>query len=169
MFTDYYTVTCACIGLFLYLDGLRVVKNSLIKFNKLNRLVAMEHTGVINIFFISMFVVFNVLFKRDRNTTLQRCECVTETLECGNYLVTYYIEQTVYKMFVKKKKGPKKVLLIHDEEQTDVSDMIFPYLGPCDNFHSIKYTPNFFNKKELVFEFSNGDERVFKHMDEICL
>ena len=198
MFTDYYTFSCACIGLFIYLDGYYMVKNGLIKFNKLNRLVAIEHTGVINVLFISMYIVFNmlltsvinqfVIIQSDQTYELgtgagyvqseltDPCvgrtsgrDSLVETLECGNYLVSYVIDQTVYKMFVKKKKGPKKVLLIHDDQQSDVSELIFPYLGPNDNFHGIKYTPKFFNKKELIFEFSNGDERIFRNTDEICL
>jgi len=83
------------------------------------------------------------------------------------YEVTYVIRGKTYKMLVKPKKGPRKVLLVSDEKQEDVSYIIFPYLGPEENFHGKKMTPKFFGKEELVFQLSSGVEKVFRENEMI--
>jgi len=87
----------------------------------------------------------------------------------GRYKVTYVIKGKTYKMIVKPKRGPRKVLIVSDENQEDVSYLIFPYLGPEENFHGEIYTPKFFEKSELIFELSNGTEKIFRANDEIML
>jgi hypothetical protein len=90
-------------------------------------------------------------------------------LDANKYLVTYIIKGNTYKIIVKNKRGPRNVLLVSDETETDISDLIFPYLGPEENFHCQVYTPNFFGKKELIFELSNGCEKIFKTNENIVL
>ena len=72
-------------------------------------------------------------------------------------------------MIVKLNRGPSKVLLVSDEKHEDVSHLILPYLGPEENFHNYVFTPNFFDRKELVFELSNGVEKLFTHNQNIIL
>jgi hypothetical protein len=90
-------------------------------------------------------------------------------LDKNTYKVTYVIKGKTYMLVVKPTRGPRKVLLVSDETQTDVSNEIFPYLGPKENFHGEIYTPHFFKKKELVFELSDGTERKFLLDDNIDL
>ena len=90
-------------------------------------------------------------------------------VEGNKYIITYIIKGKTYKMTVKLTRGPRKVLLVYDEKRDDISDIVFPYLGPEENWHGDIYTPKFFNKNEIVFELSNGEERLFKQNDEIKL
>ena len=90
-------------------------------------------------------------------------------IEGNKYIITYVIKGRLYKMLVKPCKGPSKVLLITDENHEDVSNIVCPYLGPEENFHYTLFTPKFFNKKELVFELSNGSEKIFSENENITI
>jgi hypothetical protein len=72
-------------------------------------------------------------------------------------------------MLIKPSRGPSKVLLVSDNTHEDISYKILPYLGPRDDFHGCVYTPKFFDHSELVFEMSNGDEKIFQEDDCIVL
>ena len=87
----------------------------------------------------------------------------------NEYIITYVIKGKIHKMVVKPNRGPSKVLLVSDEKQEDVSDLVFSYLGPEENFHKYMFTPKFFNSKELVFELSNGNEKIFTENEIIIL
>ena len=157
----------AAIVAFFYLDGHHFVKNKymigLQKFQRINRLVSTNYKGVFKIFRISLCMVVQALwssFVQYLNTTIKQ-------LDGNRYIVTYIIKGKTYKMLVKLKRGPCNILLVSDETYNDVSYLIFPYLGPSENFHGDVFTPRFFGKKELVFEFSNGIEKIFQIDDNI--
>ena len=50
-----------------------------------------------------------------------------------------------------------------------VSSVVFPYLGPEEDFHGKIYSPKFFKKDELIFELSDGTEKIFLMNDDIIL
>jgi hypothetical protein len=160
-----YLIGTALLSLFIYLDGPSIVKNQskigLIKFKKINNLVSTNYTGYFKILWISMYMVNQALWI----SMVQYLNTTVSKIDRHSYRVTYVIKGKTYIMVVKPSRGPSRVLLISDENQLDVSHIIFPYLGPKENFHGGMYTPKFFNKKELVFELSNGDEKIFLEND----
>ena len=164
-----YGVGTTLIALFFHLDYHNIVKDNVIikwkKFRKINRLVSSTYKGSFRILWISFYMVIQSLWiniiQYFNNTIVQ--------LDVNKYLVTYIIKGNTYKIIVKNKRGPRNVLLVSDETETDISDLIFPYLGPEENFHGQVYTPNFFGKKELIFELSNGCEKIFRTNENIVL
>lgn len=151
---------------FFYLDGHNIVKSNVIvkwkKFRKINKLVATNYKGFFNIVWISLCMVAQALwisFIQYMNSSVQ--------MKDGKYIVNYVIKGKTYKMVVKPVRGPRKVILVYNGNQEDVSDLIFQYLGPEENFHGKKYTPGFFEMDELVFELSDGTEKVFNKDDDI--
>jgi hypothetical protein len=164
-----YGLTTVIIGAFFYLDGHHIVKNNTVtnyrKFRKLNKLVATNYKGVFTICWVSICMIIKALWIN----IWQYLNSTIVELDGYVYKVTYIIKGKTYKMIVRPKRGPRKVLLISDEKQEDVCDEIFPYLGPEENFHGEIYTPSYFNKEELIFELSNGSEQIFKKDDQIIL
>jgi hypothetical protein len=160
-----YGVGTTLIALFFHLDYHNNVIIKWKKFRKINRLVSSTYKGSFRILWISFYMVIQSLWisiiQYFNNTIVQ--------LDANKYLVTYIIKGNTYKIIVKNKRGPRNVLLVSDETETDISDLIFPYLGPEENFHCQVYTPNFFGKKELIFELSNGCEKIFKTNENIVL
>lgn len=164
-----YFVGIALIGVFVYLDGPNIVKHNLTikcnKFRKINQLVSTNYKGVFTIIWISLCLIIKALWIN----MLQYMNSTVVQLDKNKYIITYVIKGKTYKMIVKPIRGPKQVLLVYDENQEDVSHLIFPYLGPEENWHYQVYTPNFFNKNELTFELSNGNQKVFLKNDNIML
>jgi hypothetical protein len=157
------------IGVFFYLDGHHIVKNTAVvkwkKFRRLNKLVSTNYKGCFKIIWVSICMIFQALWIN----ILQYLNSTIVQIDKKTYEVTYIIRGKTYKMIVKSRRGPRKVLLVSDENQEDVSYIIFPYLGPEENFHGEKYTPKFFEKKELIFELSTGVEKIFQENEEIII
>jgi hypothetical protein len=157
------------IAAFFYLDGHHIVKNSAVvkwkKFRKINRLVSTNYKGFFTIIWISLYMVAQALWI----SFIQYANSTVVPVKGGKYKVIYVIKGKTYKMIVKPTRGPRKVMLVHDGNQEDVSYLIFPYLGPEENFHGEIYTPRFFEMDELVFELSDGTEKVFHKDDDIVL
>ena len=157
------------VGSFFYLNGHYIVKNTVMikweKFRKINHLVATNYKGIVTIIWISLCMVVQALWI----SIIQYMNNTIVPIKGGKYKVTYVINGKTYKMIVKPARGPRKVLLVSDDTSEDISYTIFPYLGPEENFHGKVYTPRFFEYNELIFEMSNGDEKIFKIDDDIIL
>ena len=158
------------VGSFIHLDGCNIIKNTAIvnynRFRRINNLVSTNYDGFFNIMWISSCMVIEALlvsFIQYMNKTVVQID------GSKNYIVTYVIKGKTYKMLVKPSRGPRKVLLISNNNNKDISYDICPYLGPDECLHGIEYTPNFFNQNEMIFQMSNGEEKIFKNNDKIIL
>ena len=155
----------ALLSSFIYLDVYNKTVVCWKKFRKINRLVSTNYKGFCLIIWISCCMVSQALWI----SIIQYMNSTVVKLDGNKYRVTYRIKGNTYKMIVKLRRGPRNVLLVSDESQDDVSAVIFPYLGPGENFHGEIYTPRFFEREELVFELSNGNEKIFRSDDDIVL
>lgn len=157
----------ALLSVFVYLDGPSIVKNKSVvawrKFKNINKLVSTNYKGCFKIIWVSLYMVSQALWV----SMIQYLNSTIVQIDKNSYRVTYNIRGKTYMMIVNPTRGPRKVLLVSDETQTDISHVVFPYLGPEENFHKKIYTPKFFNTKELIFELSDGTEKIFKENDNI--
>ena len=164
-----YALGTILLGAFVYLDGHKITKNVLTvkyhKFKKVNRLVSTNYKGFFKILFVSVWLITKALWIN----LLQYLNSTIVHIGGNKYLVKYIIKGKTYKMIVKLRRGPKRVMMVSDKNQEDVSHLIIPYLGPEEDFHGKTYTPTFFKKDELVFEMSNGSELIFGKSDSINL
>lgn len=164
-----YALTASIIGTFFYFDGPTIVKKNcqlkLEKWKKLNELVSTKYDGYFTILWVSICMItkaiwINILQYLNRSIT---------KIDKKTYELSYVLNGKLYKILINNKTGPRKVILVSDETQTDISYLITPYLGPKEDFHGSDITPKFFNRKELIFELSNGEEKIFKHNDSIII
>jgi hypothetical protein len=157
------------IGAFIYLDGHNIVKNTVMlnfqRFRQVNKLVSTKYKGCFKIIWISIGMIFKLIWIN----ILQRINKTVVQIDKKRYEVTYIIKGKIYKMIVTPNRGPRKVLVVSDENQEEISSLIFPYLGPEDKFHGQIYTPKFFKRKELIFELSNGNEKIFSENEDILI
>ena len=135
------------------------------KFRKINKLVSTTYKGFFTIFWISLCMIMKVLWLY----IIQYFNSTVTLTGDNKYIISYVIKGKLYKMIIKPNRGPSKVLLVSDENHEDISNLVFPYLGPEENFHNSKFTPRFFSRKELVFELSNGLEKTFNDDQNIIL
>jgi len=164
-----YALTASIIGTFFYFDGPAIVKNNyqlkLEKWKKLNELVSTKYDGYFTILWISIGMIMKALWIN----ILQYLNSSITKLDKKTYELSYVLNGKLYKILINNKTGPRKVILVSDETQTDVSYLITPYLGPKEDFHGCVMTPEFFNRKELIFELSNGEEKIFKQNEPIII
>jgi hypothetical protein len=83
------------------------------------------------------------------------------------YDIEYTINCKIYRFQIPYKKGPSKYLQFIDDNDQDVSLLLFSYVGPNDDFHQIKYKPSDFNFKSLTINYSDGSSNTFHENDVI--
>ena len=127
------------------------------KFKRVNNLVSTNYKSTFTIIRISFLIILKAIWI----SIIQYMNSTIVKIDKKKYRVTYIINGRTYKMIVNIPKGPRKVLLVYDENEEDVSHLVFPYLGPVEDFHGKEYTPEFFKRMELVFVMSNGNELLF--------
>ena len=72
-----------------------------------------------------------------------------DQIDSNLYVVTYIIEGVVYKMSVIPKKGPNLILDVFDENDTNISKTVFPFLKHLQN-KTTHLKPAFFNKNKII-------------------
>lgn len=160
-------IASVLLGLFICFDGHTIVKDKVMvkyrNFRKVNKLVARNYSGAFTILWVSTCMVAKALWL----SVWQYFNNSVIKMSGGKYEVTYIINGKIYKMIVKPKRGPRRVLMVFDENHFDISDIVFPYLGPGEDFHGRSFTPKFFDKKEIIFALSDGEEIVFTNEENM--
>ena len=132
---------------------------------KINRLVSSHRESYTDIYAIS----FQMILQAMKQSCIQYLNDSVKKLDKNTYEVSYVIKGNLYKMLVIPKKGPAPILQIRNESNTDITEYILPYYGPCYDWHSVGVIPQFFKCKEMIFEMSNGDEKKFNELEYIDL
>lgn len=82
-------------------------------------------------------------------------------------VLTYVLDGRLYKIALTRRKGPPQIIMVHDENDDDISNEILPYLGPCRDWHKKEYTPEFWGKNKLFFETVDGETLSFEKKETI--
>ena len=127
------------------------------KLNSLSNLVSLSHKGKIKNILICIVMILKALYI----SFLQYINNTVTKIDKNMFEIKYMVNGKVYKMIVKTKKGPSKVLQISNDKYEDLTDIVLPYLGPEYNCHGKELTPKFFKSNELYFEFINGESKTF--------
>lgn len=155
--------------LFWAFDGHIIVKNKVVdkwkKFRQVNKLVEMKYKTIGMIVWVSIQLIVKMYwmnFLQWANNSIHQKD--KRTIE-----VSYVIKGKLYTMVIKPKRGPSSVLLVTDQTDSDVSDLVVPYLGPQEDWHNRIFTPGFWNKESLTFEMSMGEAKTFRRDEQIIL
>ena len=79
--------------------------------------------------------------------------------------VYYVVDRKIYKIRIKKHRGPSKILLATDQDINCITDLIEQYQGPSRDWHGQKYTPRQLGYQTITLELSNGSNVMFKDDD----
>ncbi len=156
----------------LYISYLSYNSNILndinIKYNKWKRLkslVATKHKSTFMIYYVSIEMILTMYYSE----LIKYLNKSVHKIGKNRYEVSFTINEKHYKMVVKPDKGPPKILMITDKNNEDVSDLIFPYLGPNHNWFNNFFSPSFFGYDELNFELNDGSKINFKNSEIIIV
>lgn len=152
--------------LFYYKDPIiTFVKEKRDKCRSLNTLVESQYNNPWMVIWVSA----SLLTKMTWLSFLQRINGSVQRLDKHRYELTYVINGRIHKMIVKPKNGPPSILAALDENKTDVTHKILPYLGPGENFHGYRFCPADFGLKKVTFDLSSGQSIFFDTNDTIIL
>ena len=178
-------VICSGICMLIYLDAVNIVKNTIsYKAGQLKRLYSMvkiSHSDRFTILRVMVKMIIQALWlsmiQKMNNSVVRMendigfidslgphdtCSCnQQDKINVTTYVVSYVLKGKMYKMAVKHKKGPPKVMAIIEGDKNDITDLVLPYMGPEHDFHDMLYTPAFFKKHEITFELFDGTSKKF--------
>lgn len=145
-----------------------IISNINLKYNKWKRLkslVETKHKSTFMIYYVSIEMILTMYYAE----LLKYLNKSVHKIDKNKYEVSFVINEKHYKMIVAPDKGPPKILMITDKNNEDVSEHIFPYLGPNHNWFNNKFTPKFFGYDELIFELNDGSKINFKSSEIIIV
>jgi Family of unknown function (DUF5772) len=151
--------------LFYVFDCKSLVNHKYEKFTQLNKLVATQHSSRFMVLYVSILMVIKMWWMN----FLQYSNNTIEIYDKKSVNISYILDGRLYKLYVKRRRGPVLVLLVTDENNEDVSDLVIPYMGPERNWHNTVFTPNFWNKENLTFELSSSETKKFNRHESIII
>lgn len=102
----------------------------------------------------------NYVFKPRNSSSLTK-------LTKSRYQLEYVYNDTMYRIIIPIKRGPKHIVSVYDENMQDITNQIRPYLGPNEDFHSVETTPRQLNHKQLHFLLRNENMVTFNENETI--
>ena len=134
-------------------------------FRSINRLVSSQHSDLIRILFYSLSIVFQLYWLR----LIQFVNRTVEYTSKNTVIVNYVVDGKKYSFPSRLSKSPNSVIMVYDEDTRDVTDLVFPFMGPYYDWHGNEFTPKFWNRTSLTFELTNGESKTFDSMETITL
>lgn len=86
-----------------------------------------------------------------------------------DYNLAYTYKGIQYVIFLRFKKGPRRVESVKDMDGNDVSDQVVPYLGPDESCHHQPITPANIGFPELHVTLLDGTVNSFGEDDIISI
>jgi len=84
--------------------------------------------------------------------------------------ICYYLNGSLYKVRFPQRRGPIDIDNIVDENNIDVTEKVFQYIGPGEPFHNLYITPNTLGFEKLIFtSLLGGGIRTFSQHEAITL
>jgi len=89
------------------------------------------------------------------------------TNKSKSWNLEYYDGTRKFIVCIPKGRSTIKFNEVRDENGLDVTHNIIEYMGINRNFHNIPTTPSLLGYKQLRFEYTNGDIKIFELNDII--
>ena len=110
-----------------------------------------------------------MLFQSFYQSLVQYLDNSVKKIGKNKYELKYIINGKLYKKIIIPERGPLPIICITNETDDDITEQILPYIGPNNDFHNEKFTPNFFGQKTLIFEMSEGNIKIFNDCQTIII
>lgn len=135
------------------------------KLKSLYSLVKTHHSQIRSIIWVMMCIIAKTMYlsiiQYFNNTLVQK--------DKNTYELTYTVAGSIYKMLIRVKRGPKKLINAFDHDGKDVTEIILSYLGPNEDFHHAIFTPDYFDKESITFHLSDGEEKSFTRFQPLLI
>jgi hypothetical protein len=141
------------------------IRKRINKIKSLYALVSTHHKQIFTILRVMMSIVAKTIYL----SIVQYFNKTMIQMDKNTYELTYTIGGNMYKMIIRIKRGPRKLIYAFDQDSKDVTEIIQTYLGPNDDFHHGKFTPDFFGFESITVNLSDGEEKSFTRFQPISI
>jgi hypothetical protein len=162
MFYYYFFLLSFSVASFYFHDA---IKDKCKKIKSFYDLVSMHHSKIGTILYVMICVLVKSLYL----SFIQKINKTMKQIDKNTFELTYTVNHQNYKMLIKMKRGPRRLLYAFDENNKDITDIIQMYYGPNEDFHHNKFTPGFFGLENLTLSLSDGSESSFTKTDAIII
>ena len=160
--------------MFCYLGGHNIIIDRYSRFRQLKQLVSSSSGNSVvttrSNFRLKAKILWGclvIIMKALYISFIQHMNSSIKKIGNNTYEINYVVNGRMYTMVVVPKKGPRDIIQVIDECNNDVTDIIAPYTGPNEDWHTRVFKPSFFSKKSLTFNRSNCEEITFTENEEI--
>lgn len=124
-------------------------------------LIWLHHGKLTNTLYIMSSILAKTLYFRAMQSLNKS---VVQTGK-NTYELTYTVCGNLYKMVIRAKRGPRKLINAFNAKDVDITELLQMYVGPNNDFHNQDFTPDFFDTDSITVHLSNGDEKTFQRYD----
>lgn len=149
----------------LFYTNRNYIQSRVSKVKSLYSLVSSHHKEIFTI----VWVMSSIVLKTFYLAVIQYFNKTMIQLDKNTYELTYTVAGNVYKMIIRVKRGPKKLIYAFNQDSKDITELLQMYLGPNDDFHHGKFTPDYFGHESITLNMSNGEEKSFTRFQPIAL
>lgn len=142
------------------------IKEKYDKWQDLKKIVSVTEKNSIMVNIISLKIVCKMYYENIRKKLWTH---KPKLIEKNIYEIEYQLNDKIYTIVFKHKRGPSPILQVFNENEEDVTDKILEYAGPEYNFHGHKFTPKYWGYKSLTFDLDDGTEKTFTDYDNILI
>ena len=159
----YYTILGLC-GIFLFYKR-QLIKKKYNDFYRLKKLVSTQHKNEMKQYMVCCSIIGKMWWM----DFIQYINNSIEEKDKKTVVISYVLNNKMYKIVVKKPRGPEIVSKCLNGKLKNVKEKVKPYLGTQNKFHGSKLTPKFFGYNKLIFTLNNGIVKEFERNDVIIL
>lgn len=126
-------------------DRLNVIREKIGDFKRLNRLVHTRNKSD----FWSLWISFSMVCELYWLRFLQFIHTNVKHIDQKYALVSYTVNNHIYRMVVRTRKGPSVLEKVEDENGVDITSDVLPYYGPNNDWHAREFRPSYWGRKRL--------------------
>lgn len=138
------------------------------KYNQLQDLRSLVKTRYKNPLTITK-VCISLILKSWWYEFLQYINNTITRIDKKSILLTYVLNNKIYRMIIRPQKGPPNILMVVDNNFNDVTENILSYYGPQHDWHNRSFTPACLGYEKLTFELSDTTSKTFEKMEKIII
>lgn len=115
------------------------------------------------------WIVMKILMKYCYLKFLQHMYMTVIHLHKNTYEIQYILHDKIYKIRMKVKRGPSKIIQILDHLDNDITDDVRSYLGPNEDFHGQSVCPQDMGYERVYLCLRNGEQVGFDALEPIAV
>lgn len=112
--------------------------------------------------------IYTYLICKLRSWVHYKCGVYLKSMGSDLYELEFWHESKKYKMRFPKSRGPRRIIKVLSNNN-DVTQEVFQYIGPSNNFYGIKTTPKMLGYDRLNVYYRSNVQAIYDNEDVIVI